>query len=214
MTKEKEKTAASVFATLNEVNVNEHAEKKDNLTYLTWAWAWAEVKKRFPDAAYRIYKNEQGQPYFEDPNLGYMVYTEVTIEGQTHEMWLPVMDGANRAMKREPYKVRTKYNEFTVNAATMFDVNKAIMRCLVKNLAMHGLGLYIYAGEDLPDTEPAQIIQAPTEPPKTYREQLMELANSNGILLQDVAAQYGLVPKDTEEHYRAALEQMKKDLEA
>ena len=66
-------------------------------------------------------------------------------------MWLPVMDGNNKAMKAEPYQVQTKYKTITVNAATMFDVNKAIMRCLTKNLAMFGLGLYIYAGEDLPE---------------------------------------------------------------
>ena len=69
-------------------------------------------------------------------------------------MWLPVMDGANKAMKRTPYKYQTKYNgEKTVEAATMMDINKTIMRCLVKNLAMFGLGLYIYAGEDLPETD-------------------------------------------------------------
>jgi hypothetical protein len=83
-----------------------------------------------------------------------MVFTNVTIDGITHSMWLPVMDGANKAMKNHPYKYATKYNgEKTVDAATMFDINKTMMRCLVKNLAMFGLGLYIYAGEDLPEDE-------------------------------------------------------------
>lgn len=144
------------FEKLNAINVNGHTEKKNGLTYLSWAWAWAEVKKVYPDATYHIFKDEQGRPYIEDPGLGFMVYTSVTIEDQTHEMWLPVMDGANKAMKREPYTVKTKYGkELTVNAATMFDVNTAIMRCLTKNLAMHGLGLYIYAGEDLPEDQRA-----------------------------------------------------------
>ena len=146
-----------VFETLNALNVNEHTEKKKTgkaeLTYLSWPWAWAEVKKRYPKAHYEVKRFENGLPYTYDPLTGYMVYTSVTIEDVTHEMWLPVMDGTNRAMKSEPYEYVTKYSSGTVAAATMTDINKTIMRCLVKNLAMFGLGLYIYAGEDLPETE-------------------------------------------------------------
>lgn len=142
----------NTFETLNNINVNEHKEEKNGLSYLSWVWAWAEVKKHYPDAVYTIEKFN-GLPYVYDELTGYMVYTEVTIEGITHEMWLPVMDGANKAMKAKPYTYKTKYGEKTVEAATMFDVNKTIMRCLVKNLAMFGLGLYIYAGEDLPEVE-------------------------------------------------------------
>lgn len=149
-----------VFETLNAVNVNDHTEKKKTgnveLTYLSWAYAWAEVKKRYPNASYEIEKFN-GLPYVYDPLTGYMVYTTVTIEGVTHEMWLPVMDGANKAMKSEPYEYTTGYGQYqktkVCEAATMFDINKTIMRCLVKNLAMFGLGLYIYAGEDLPEGE-------------------------------------------------------------
>lgn len=148
---------ATVFDELNAINVNEKTEKKKSgsteLTYLSWTWAWAEVKKRFPEAHYEIVMHD-GLPYVYDENTGYMVFTNVTIDGITHMMWLPVMDGANKAMKNQPYTYSTKYNgEKTVDAATMFDVNKTIMRCLVKNLAMFGLGLYIYAGEDLPEVE-------------------------------------------------------------
>lgn len=142
----------SVFENLNAINVNGHTEKKNDLTYLSWTWAWAEVKKAYPDAEYSIMKFN-GLPYVYDDKTGYMVYTTVTIEGLTHEMWLPVMDGANNAMKAQPYTKKTRYKEFTVEAATMFDINKSIMRCLTKNLAMFGLGLYIYAGEDLPESE-------------------------------------------------------------
>lgn len=152
----------NVFETLNNSNVNGHTEEKNGLTYLSWAWAWAEVKKAYPDANYTIEKFN-GLPYVYDENTGYMVYTTVTIEGITHEMWLPVMDGANKAMKAKPYKYTTKYGEKTCEAATMFDVNKAIMRCLVKNLAMFGLGLYIYAGEDLPEVENAVISEKEVE---------------------------------------------------
>ena len=157
MAKEKE----SVFARLNEINVNGHTETKSvsgtKLTYLSWAWA--EVKKLYPEASYTIYRDEQNRPYVDDPDFGLMCYTTVTIEGQTHDMWLPVMDGSNRAMKRHPYSIKTKYGEQQVAAATMFDINKTIMRCLVKNLAMFGLGLYIYAGEDLPETDNAPAAQ-------------------------------------------------------
>lgn len=161
----------AVFDELMSVNVNGHTEKKKTggteLTYLSWPFAWAEVKKRYPDAHYEIEKFS-GLPYVYDERTGYMVYTTVTIEGITHEMWLPVMDGANKAMKAVPYEytVRDRYKGEqvkTVAAATMFDINKTVMRCLVKNLAMFGLGLYIYAGEDLPITDEPQ--EAPQESP-------------------------------------------------
>lgn len=155
----------STFDVLSAVNVNDKVEKKSNLTYLSWAWAWAEVKKACPDASYSVIEDPNThKPYFYDENLGYMVMTEVTIEGETLEMWLPVMDGANKAMMATPSTYQTRYGEKTVEAATMFDINKTLMRCLVKNLAMFGLGLYIYAGEDLPeaDTTPATPVQAPT----------------------------------------------------
>lgn len=143
----------AAFETLVALNVNEHTEKKEGLTYLTWSWAWDEIKRRFPEASYTIWKDAKGLPYVYDELTGFMVYTTVTIEGITHEMWLPVMDSKNKAMKAVPYTYATKYGEKTVEAATMFDINKTIMRCLVKNLAMFGLGLYIYAGEDLPQGE-------------------------------------------------------------
>jgi hypothetical protein len=145
------------FEKLYRVNVNDYTEEKNGLTYLSWANAWAEVKKIYPDAQYTIKRFDNNLPYVYDENTGYMVFTDVTIEGLTYEMWLPVMDGANKAMKNTAYTYKTKYGEKTVEPATMFDINKTIMRCLVKNLAMFGLGLYIYAGEDLPETEPEKI---------------------------------------------------------
>lgn len=165
-----------IFNELFALDVNGHTESKKTggttLTYLSWAWAWAEVKKKYPTANYHIERNENGMPFFNDLDTGYMVFTTVTIEGMTHEMWLPVMDGANKAMRSTPYeyevikwtnKKRDGFTTKKVEQATMFDVNKTIMRCLVKNLAMFGLGLYIYAGEDLPET------------PQASDEQLAEL---------------------------------------
>lgn len=132
----------NLFNKLNSIDVNEKVEKKGKFNYLSWAWAWAEVKKLCPTATYRILRfGEENLPYQKLEDMGYMVYTEVTIDELTHLMWLPVMDFKNQAVK-------------TPNA---MDINKTIMRCLTKNLAMHGLGLYIYAGEDLPeDTEEKQ----------------------------------------------------------
>jgi len=150
------KSEKSVFDRLSAINVNEHVEKKDNLTYLSWAWAWSVTKKECPDASYKILPTEY------DDDLGFMCHSEVTIEGQTLEMWLPVMDGKNKSMKKKPYSYATKYGDKQVDAATTFDINKTMMRCLVKNLAMFGLGIYIYAGEDLPDTQVVEEIKTPT----------------------------------------------------
>ena len=140
-----------IFKKLFAVDCNEHKEAKNGLSYLSWTWAWAAVKSQYPTATYEIVKQDNGLPFVYDPATGYMVFTRVTIEGLTHEMWLPVMDGANQAMKAEPYEYNTRSGKKRVEAATMTDINKAIMRCLTKNLAMFGLGLYIYAGEDLPE---------------------------------------------------------------
>lgn len=149
------------FEELSKISVNGHTEDKNGLTYLSWTWAWSEIKAKCPNTKYEIKKFENNLPYVYDENTGYMVFTEMTIGDETYEMWLPVMDGNNKAMLNHPYtykvkeygtdgKFTGKYKEKIVEAATMFDINKTIMRCLVKNIAMFGLGLYIYAGEDMP----------------------------------------------------------------
>ena len=139
------------FQELYSLNVNQYVEKKQGLSYLSWSYAWAEFKKIYPDATYEIKKDEQGRCYFGDELIGYMVYTSVTAGGLTYEMWLPVMDNANKSMKLNAYTYSTRQGEKSVEAISMFDINKAVMRCLVKNLGMFGLGLYIYSGEDLPE---------------------------------------------------------------
>lgn len=146
----------SVFETLSAVNVNGRAEKKSyktktgkkvELTYLSWAWAWGEVKKRYPDAQYKIYETPEGCIYWTDGKTCW-VKTGVTIEGQEHIEYLPVMDNFN--------------NSILLSDVMSTHVNKAIQRSLTKAIARHGLGLYIYAGEDLPETEG----EAATEPEK------------------------------------------------
>lgn len=172
------------FQEVYSINVNDKVEKKDGLSYLSWAYAWAEFKKIYPEAIYEI-KRFDGKPYIYDENLGYMVFTSVTAESLTYEMWLPVMDGKNKAMKSESYTYTTKYGEKTVEAATMFDVNKTIMRCLVKNLAMFGLGLYIYAGEDLPE-EAKEPFAMTDEMVLTLRALLQEMAGKSNLVFEDM----------------------------
>lgn len=154
------------FEKLYSIDVSRFVEKKTtgkvSLSYLSWAFAWKEFKTHFPNATYEVVKFENGLPYCFDPNTGYMVYTKVSVGDLTHEMWLPVLDSHNDAMLAQPYEVETKYNSYTVGKCTMFDVNKTIMRCLTKNLAMFGLGLYIYAGEDLPNTETSENVKSQT----------------------------------------------------
>ena len=160
-----------IFSTLYGLNVNPYTEKKNGLTYLSWAWAWAIVKSRYDDANYRIHLfGDKQLPYVYDEDTGYMVFTTVTIGGTAHTMWLPVMDGQNRAMKSKPYKIQTKAKEITVDPATMFDINKTIMRCLVKNLGMFGVGSYIYAGEDLPAPELPTLGDTPEQQPQAQTE--------------------------------------------
>ena len=126
---------------LLKINVNEHTEKKGGLTYLSWAWAWAEVLKLDPKARWHAveYGDERGcaLPAMFLPDGSAMVKTEVTIKGETKVCTLPVMDHKNKAIKQPD----------------SFAINTAIMRCMTKAISMHGLGLYIYAGEDLPEAD-------------------------------------------------------------
>jgi len=130
---------------------------------LSWAYAWAETKKHCPDARYEILDTEY------DDAIGFMCHTQVTIEGETLSMWLPVMDSKNQAMKKQMYSYTTRYGEKQVAQATTTDINKTIMRCLTKNLAMFGLGIYIYAGEDMP-MEDDKVVKATSSSDKPTLE--------------------------------------------
>lgn len=127
-----------VFETLNKINVSDKVEQKNGFTYLSWAWAWGEVKKIYPDVSYKVYENADGWNYHHDGRSAW-VKVGVTIEGQEHIEMLPVMDFKN--------------NSIPLDKITSCNVNKAIQRALTKALARHGLGLYIYAGEDLPEED-------------------------------------------------------------
>lgn len=192
------------FEELFNINVNNHTENKNGLTYLSWAWAWAEVMKRYPNAYYSIERfGEDNKPYLYDSNMGYMVFTRVSINGTEREMWLPVMDSNNKTMLDHPYTYDTKYKkDIPVVAATMFDINKTIMRCLVKNLAMFGLGLYIYSGEDLPEGEK----YASKEQIKELQE-LVDKESWEDVLVYCKASSWEEIPV---EKAKAIIEQKKK----
>jgi hypothetical protein len=120
----------SVWATLSAIDCSDKVEQKGKLTYLSWAWAWQTLMENYPDSTY-----EYSEPC-SISNDTVEVHVSVTVQGVTHSMWLPVMDNRNKAI---------------VNPTTR-DISDARMRCLVKCIAMFGLGIYIYAGEDLPET--------------------------------------------------------------
>lgn len=143
------------FEELNAVNVNDKTEQKNGLTYLAWAYAWGEVKKRYPEASYVIYENAQGWNYHTDGRTCW-VKTGVSIEGIEHIEELPVMNNRNQSIPLE--------------SVTSCDVNKAIQRSLTKACARHGLGLYIYAGEDLPENEKEEEENIPIPAQKTAEE--------------------------------------------
>ena len=149
----------SVFATLSTIDCAGRIEKKNNLSYLSWAWAWQILKKHYPASTYTIYEDAMGRNYHTDGRTCW-VKTGVCVEGIEHIEYLPVMDFRNASI--------------LLDKVTSFDVNKAIQRSLTKAVARHGLGLYIYAGEDLPDaadeekrpaaSRPVQQVQAAAQP--------------------------------------------------
>lgn len=157
-----EKEQNNYFTELYTVNVGEHIEKKNGLSYVSWPYAWAEVKKRHPDATYQIYEREtEFGPvnYFTDGKTCW-VKTGVTVNGIEHIEDLPVMDFKNKSI---PYA-----------SVDSMAVNKTIQRSLTKACARHGLGLYVYAGEDLPE-ETEEQKQARVEAETKTKAQLDEL---------------------------------------
>lgn len=133
------------FEKLNNINVNDKTEDRSGLTYLAWAWAWGELKKQYPLSYYTIYENAEGLFYHTDGKTCWVKTGVTVVDGEwklEHVEYLPVMDYRNKSIP--------------LDSVTSFDVNKAIQRSLTKAVARHGLGLYIYAGEDLPEAERAE----------------------------------------------------------
>ena len=137
-----EKKPLNPFETLSQINCNGHVEQKNGLSYLSWAWAWGELKKLYPKSFSTVYENRDGCIYFTD-GTSCWVKTGVTLVEEDgtaleHIEYLPVMDNRNKSIGLGELKST--------------DVNKAIQRSITKAIARHGLGFYIYAGEDLPET--------------------------------------------------------------
>jgi len=163
------------IATLLTTNVNEHTERKQNLTYLSWAWAWAEALKADSKATYKV--EMFGDKCFMDINGTAMVWVTVTIFDKAMTCQLPVMDHRNKAIPKPD----------------AFQVNTAIMRCMTKALSLHGLGLYIYAGEDLPEVEQ----QEQEIPPSINADQAIEIQDLIDETKTDVAGLLDWVSKNT-----------------
>jgi len=144
----------TVFDQLYKVSVKGKTDTKGKFTYLSWVYAWAELKKVAPDSSVTVYENEAGLPYFADGDTGVMVKVGVTVNGIEHINYLPCMNFSNKAIK--------------ASDVNMMDINKAIQRATVKAIALHGLGLYIYAGEDLPEGE-----EKPKSPVKTTKAKVV-----------------------------------------
>lgn len=192
------------MSALLKINVNDHTEKKNNLTYLSWAWAWAEVLKHDPEAIWVCHT--YGQPGHEEPCMRIgktaMVHVSVTIKNLRRECMLPVMDHRNKAIQ-DP---------------DAFAVNTAIMRCMTKAISMHGLGLYIYAGEDLPEQDESER-EAQRRDWIEGRKAAIMAAKTSGELKKIMAAAIDMVrsqgdqPAEDElnEAFAAKLETAKKD---
>lgn len=159
----------SVYETLSKINVNEHTEKKNGLTYLSWAWAWAKVKENYPEATYTIYENADGLFYHTDGKTAW-VKTGVKIGDIEHIEYLPVMDYKNRSIP--------------LDQITSFAVNTAIQRSLTKAVARHGLGLYIYAGEDLPEEDKTEDVKKPID--ATKKKALIAMCKADGYEIGDL----------------------------
>ena len=192
---------------LLKINVNDHTEKKNGLTYLSWAWAWSEVLKVDPTANFEV----QQFTHPDNPNLNVpyqdiggscIVWVSVTIFGKTIKVQLPVLDYRNKC----------------IPAPNAFEINTSIMRCLTKGIAMHGLGLYIYAGEDLPmDAEPEPVKVKPVEKETGAVKGEVQLdagnAEANAQLFADSMIQYSSLVKDVKDlnsYWKANQEQLDK----
>lgn len=169
----------SVYETLSKINVNEHTEKKNGLTYLSWAWAWAKVKENYPDAVYTIYENADGLFYHTDGKTAW-VKTGVKIGDIEHIEYLPVMDYKNRSIP--------------IDQITSFAVNTAIQRSLTKAVARHGLGLYIYAGEDLPEEDKTEDVKKPID--ATKKKALIAMCKADGYEIGDLLSKMHVANPD------------------
>jgi len=154
-----------VWSNLVSIDCSKNVEKKGNLTYLSWAWAWKTLCDNFPDSTFEFDKTESGSEFWPMPDGSGEVRCSLTVCGLTRTCWLPVMDYKNKAIQNPNSR----------------DVNDAKMRCLVKAIALFGLGLYIYAGEDIPDNKPSgDGIKGKAQVTAKPKEDFLEALDSGG----------------------------------
>lgn len=199
------------FANLSNINMTDAIKKKEGardkktgeikiLDYIPWAQAWRELKSKYPDATFKLWRDEKGIPFIETSG-GLMVFTEVTVQGLTLGMHLPVLDYRNNSVKPDDY--------------TMNDVNKAIMRCLVKNMALHGLGINIYIGEEFSEDGTAEQSEATkkklaVESKKADLEaELDQIIAEQNLNINKTKAGLGLINSPTLENYQKGIEMLK-----
>jgi hypothetical protein len=139
-----EKKKLNYFEELNNINVQDKIEKKGNLSYLSWAFAWEQLKIKHPKAQYKVYERENGINYWTDDKTAW-VKVSVTVDDIEHIEYLPILDYRNKSI--------------SVSQVSSFNVNTSIQRAVTKAIARHGLGLYIYAGEDIPSAEKDDILE-------------------------------------------------------
>jgi len=169
----------SVFNELNAVDVKDKIREKNGLKYISWASAWAEVKKRYPGATFKVYKQivDDGgntRPWHDDTRTGW-VEVGVTIDGNEIIETLAIMDYKNQSIPADQI--------------TSVNANKSLKRCLVKAIAMHGLGLYIYEGEDLPE-ETGKVIE--------LQNDIMSIIKKKAALSDGAKEKVGVLCKNAE----------------
>ena len=167
------------FEELNNINVSDKVEQKNGLNYLSWAYAWGELKKRHPTANSKVYERDDGRIYFDDGRTAW-VKVSITVEDIEHIEYLPIMDNRNKSIP--------------IDEITSFQVNTSIQRALTKAIGRHGLGLYIYAGEDLPENEEsAESIKK--EKPKTETN-FVEMTENQKNLINKIIAEKNLIKEE------------------
>lgn len=181
---------------LLKINVQGKVEHKNGLSYLSWAWAWSEALQADPAATFSVQMFD-GKPYMEINGTA-MVWVTVTMFGKPLTCFLPVMNATNKPITIEGREILLRSGGKMIEKIDSFNVNTAIMRCLTKGLALHGLGLNIYAGEDLPMVEekPAPIIEpskpaeAPKEAKPAEKPAVSVQEEANGELFADAVLEY------------------------
>ena len=185
---------SNIFKTLDSIDVKEHTEKKGRFTYLSWAWAVRTLLEHFPEATWIVHEYDDGlgngftgQPYMQTP-AGAFVKVTLIINGINRTQVHPVLDNVNK----------------TVEKPNAFQVNTSIQRCLAKVIALHGLGLYIYAGEDLPeipeldDSKKASLIKLAGKVSSDRKNEISKLVNNNTINETNFKSSYGKLKRELE----------------